>query len=99
MAYARWSSGPWYIFWLAASATKREEQRLAIWHQDVPEHPSFAYTEVRRFMRHPEEMQGKVPGYRGHWNEPFLLEQMRKFIDDVDRRFGPRRKNYRRART
>jgi len=86
MAYRRWGSGDWYIFWHASTAIDKKDELLAVWHIGDGNYPKFTYREIKRFLKHPYEMEGKIAGY-SRWCEPLLHESFRQFIENVDEHY------------
>ena len=45
MAYYRWSTSNWYIFWMSSQAERKEDELLAMWfNMDVQ--PTFTYDQL-----------------------------------------------------
>jgi len=45
MAYYRWSSSNWYIFWMSSEAERKEDELLALWY-DMENQPTFTYEQL-----------------------------------------------------
>ena len=45
MAYYRWSSSNWYIFWMSSEAERKEDELLALWY-DMETQPTFTYEQL-----------------------------------------------------
>lgn len=92
MAYSRWSTSNWYIFWLASSATRKQEEKLVVWHVDHAgeEGTTLAYPEVKKLVKRGRSLaslDGRLPGYRRQ-AEPLLRECFRAFVESVDEHYA-----------
>ena len=45
MAYYRWSSSNWYIFWMSSEAERKEDELLVLWY-DMETQPTFTYEQL-----------------------------------------------------
>ena len=87
MAYARYGRRcEWYIFWDSANSgneeSGREDQSLAIWHQDHrAEGPHFSYAQVREMLRASDF--SAIPG-RTSDDDSLLTKCLSEFLRDVD---------------
>jgi hypothetical protein len=93
MAYSRWSTSMWYIFWCDGALPGKNHEMLAVWHTQDPNYspeeggtdPKFPYTVVKKTL--------KSGDYAGLLNFPWALKDedktilercFKRFIQDVD---------------
>ena len=46
MAYYRWSTSNWYIFWMSSQCTRKEDELLAFWYT-MDRQPTFTYEQLK----------------------------------------------------
>ena len=89
MAYARYSNGcDWYIFWVASDASRREDERVAVWHAEHRVNgPEFSYAAVKDMIRRSDF--GVVPG-RNTSDDALLRVALTAFVEEVEREWADR---------
>ena len=93
MAYARWSDGDWYVFWVSSDARNKNQEVLACWHVDQMNEDNklmdFSYLDAKAFFENPD--WSLYPDSVTDEEKSLLLGYIQKWLKNVDKEWREKR--------
>ena len=86
MSYSRWINSPFYTYWCASKAERKEDELFAC-HVDLETQVMITYEECKRIENSLISIKGKINQIEDDEEATELQGYIKEFISDVDHKY------------